>query len=212
MSPGFPNSLARFAMKRPLLFVLCLTLLLGSGSGMGNLILSIIDPGHGGHDRGGRPASGSRKSPLHPRRRPPPGCKVLRAAGFHVVLTRDADYFVEPAGNVPRHGQCPAKRRLCQRPFQQRTAPPPPTVWRPTTTARRAPAWPPSSIAGSSQVSGLPDRHVRRRGFFVIRNTRIPAILIEPGFLNGNPQSADRISAIPPPTASNSPRPSPAAS
>lgn len=36
------------------------------------------------------------------------------------------------------------------------------------------------------------DRRIRRRGFYVIRNTRIPAVLVECGFLT-NPQEANRV-------------------
>jgi N-acetylmuramoyl-L-alanine amidase len=33
------------------------------------------------------------------------------------------------------------------------------------------------------RLMGTPDRHVRRRGFYVIRKTNCPSVLVEPGFL-----------------------------
>ena len=42
------------------------------------------------------------------------------------------------------------------------------------------------------RAAGTEDRHIRRRGFYVIRNTRIPAVLVECGFLT-NPQEANRV-------------------
>ena len=149
----------------------------------------VIDPGHGGHDRGGAPGQRVPEKPytLDVGLRL---AEVLRASGFHVVLTRDADYFV-------------GLRQRCDTANAQQNA-----VFvsvhfngAPRTAADGVETYYYSSqSAGLAesvhrrllQVSGLPDRHVRRRGFFVIRNTRIPAILVEPGFLS-NPQSADRI-------------------
>ena len=43
------------------------------------------------------------------------------------------------------------------------------------------------------RVMGTPDRHVRTRGFYVIRKTRIPAVLCECGFLT-NPREGALIS------------------
>ena len=190
MGGGFSKSLARLAMKSPgsLLLLLCFVLMLGAIPAAA-IDTVVIDPGHGGHDRGGAPGQRVPEKPytLDVGLRL---AEVLRANGFHVVLTRDADYFV-------------GLRQRCDVANAQQDA-----VFvsvhfngAPRTAADGVETYYYSAqSAGLAaavhrrllQVSGLPDRHIRRRGYFVIRNTRIPAILVEPGFLS-NPQSADRI-------------------
>jgi len=153
----------------------------------------VVDAGHGGHDRGGAPGQRVPEKPytLDVALRL---AATLRENGFHVVLTRDGDYFV-------------GLRQRCDIANAQANA-----VFvsvhfngAPRTAADGVETYyysPQSSGLATAvhrrllQVSGLPDRHIRQRGFFVIRNTRIPSILIEPGFLS-NPQTADRVGNSP---------------
>jgi len=153
----------------------------------------VVDPGHGGQDRGGAPGQRVPEKPYTL----DVGLRLaatLRTLGFHVVLTRDGDYFV-------------GLRQRCDLANAQSNA-----VFvsvhfngAPRTEADGVETYYYSAqsagLAASVHqrllaVTGLPDRHIRRRGFFVIRNTRIPAILVEPGFLS-NPRSAERIAGSP---------------
>jgi N-acetylmuramoyl-L-alanine amidase len=188
--PAFPKSLARFAMKSFgfLLISLCATLFLAASARA--ITTVVVDPGHGGQDRGGAPGQRVPEKPYTL----DVGLRLaatLRANGFRVVLTREGDYFV-------------GLRQRCDIANAQANA-----VFvsvhfngAPRTAADGVETYFHSGqSAGLAaavhrrllMATGLPDRHIRQRGFFVIRNTRIPAILVEPGFLS-NPQDADRVS------------------
>ena len=45
------------------------------------------------------------------------------------------------------------------------------------------------------RAAGSGDRHVRRRGFYVLRNTRIPAVLAECGFLTNSCEGGQIVTA-----------------
>ena len=40
------------------------------------------------------------------------------------------------------------------------------------------------------RAAGTEDRHVRTRGYYVLRNTRVPAVLAECGFLTNRSEGA----------------------
>jgi N-acetylmuramoyl-L-alanine amidase len=191
--PVFPKSLARFAMKRPgfLLAVLFSAIFLAVSPAWALTV--VVDAGHGGQDRGGAPGQRIPEKPytLDVALRL---AATLRASGVRVVLTRDGDYFV-------------GLRQRCDIANAQSNA-----VFvsvhfngAPRTAADGVETYYYSGQSAALAASvhrrllaatGLEDRHVRRRGFFVIRNTIIPAILIEPGFLS-NPQTGERVSGSP---------------
>jgi len=150
----------------------------------------VIDAGHGGHDRGGGPGQRIPEKPytldvaLRLRAR-------LRAAGFRTVMTRDGDYFVglrercqiaNSQGNAvfvsihfnsaPREGADGIE-----------------TYYYSGQSASLAAAL----HAAVVRTSGVEDRHVRVRGYYVLRHTEIPAVLVEGGFLT-NYAEGDRIS------------------
>jgi N-acetylmuramoyl-L-alanine amidase len=150
----------------------------------------VIDAGHGGHDRGGGPGQRIPEKPytldvaLRLRAR-------LREAGFRTVMTRDGDYFVglrercqiansqEDAvfvsihfNSAPREGASGIE-----------------TYYYSGRSASLAAAL----HAAVVQNLGAEDRHVRVRGYFVLRHTDIPAVLIEGGFLT-NYAEGERIS------------------
>ena len=149
----------------------------------------VVDAGHGGIDRGGAPGQRVPEKPytLDVAQRL---AATLRASGFRVILTRDGDYFV-------------GLRQRCDIANAQKDA-----IFvsvhfngAPRTAADGVETYYYSAQSASLAAAvhrrllaatGLEDRHVRRRGFFVIRRTNIPAILVEPGFLS-NPQDADRV-------------------
>jgi len=144
----------------------------------------VIDAGHGGYDRGGVP--GQRISEkdkaldvaLRLRR-------VLQSSGYKVVMTRDEDVFV-PLGTrttiansyrnavfVSIHFNCSTRSGAngIETYYYSRES---------------------AGLAASihrNVVATVPteNRGIRRRGFFVLRRTAIPAVLVECGFLT-NPE------------------------
>ena len=140
----------------------------------------VVDAGHGGHDRGGVP--GQRISEkdktldvaLRLRR-------ILQAEGYRVVMTRDRDVFI-PLGTrvaiansyrganfVSIHFNCAP--RVGANGIE--------TYYYRSDSASLAAA------IHRNVVSGAPseNRGIRRRGFYVLRRTAIPSVLVECGFL-----------------------------
>ncbi|MEP7071122.1 MAG: N-acetylmuramoyl-L-alanine amidase [Verrucomicrobiota bacterium] len=140
----------------------------------------VIDAGHGGFDRGGGPGQ-----------RIPEKDKtldvalrlrgILRDAGYRVVLTRDSDVFIPLGTRVAIANSQPdaifvsihfnSASRLGASGVE--------TYFYSTESA------PLAASIHSRVMSGSPgeNRGVRRRGFFVLRRTSIPAVLVECGFL-----------------------------
>jgi N-acetylmuramoyl-L-alanine amidase len=146
----------------------------------------VVDAGHGGFDRGGvagqRVAEKTVALDVALRLR-----SVLQANGYRVVMTRDSDVFI-PLGtrvaiaNQYRNGifvciHFNATRRSGASGIE--------TYFysRESLTLASAIHY---NVAGGAPSS---NRGVRRRGFFVLRKTRIPAVLVECGFLT-NPTEA----------------------
>jgi N-acetylmuramoyl-L-alanine amidase len=151
-----------------------------TASALGQSRTVVIDAGHGGHDRGGVP--GQRISEkdkcldVAQRLR-----NILQASGYRVVMTRDSDVFI-PLGTrcaianahpgaifVSIHFNCASRSGANGiETYYFR-----------------------SDSAGLAQsihrnvVSGAPteNRGIRRRGFYVLRKTAIPSVLVECGFL-----------------------------
>ena len=140
----------------------------------------VIDAGHGGHDRGGVP--GQRISEkdktldvaLRLRR-------ILQADGYRVIMTRDRDVFI-PLGTrvaiansyrgatfISIHFNCAP--RVGANGIE--------TYYYRSDSASLAAA------IHRNVVSGAPseNRGIRRRGFYVLRRTAIPSVLVECGFL-----------------------------
>jgi N-acetylmuramoyl-L-alanine amidase len=143
----------------------------------------IIDAGHGGFDRGGIPGQRIPEKTMTLdvalRLR-----NDLRARGYPVVMTRDSDVFV----SLPRRVSIANSYRnaifVCIH----------------FNSAKRSGANGIETYFYSSQslplasaihyyVAGgapTPNRGVRRRGYYVLRKTRIPAVLVECGFLTNS--------------------------
>ena len=149
----------------------------------------VIDAGHGGHDRGGVPGVryAEKTYALDVARRL---SSRLRSEGFRTVMTRSGDYFVSLSG------RCAIANRQSNAVFvsvhfnaaPRRSADGIETYY----YGRSA-----SSLAASVHkrvvsAAGTENRGVRRRSFYVLRNTRCPAILVEGGFLS-NPAEGARI-------------------
>jgi N-acetylmuramoyl-L-alanine amidase len=155
-----------------------LTLLAASAFGQSGTI--VIDAGHGGYDRGGVPGQriSEKDKTLDVAQRLR---RVLQAEGYRVIMTRDSDVFVSLGARVSiansyRGASFVSIHFNC---------------------ASRAGAngietyYYRSDSAGLAQsihrnvVSGAPteNRGIRRRGFYVLRRTAIPSVLVECGFL-----------------------------
>lgn len=140
----------------------------------------VIDAGHGGHDRGGVPYQriGEKGMTLDVSQRLK---RVLEARGYRVIMTRNSDVFV-PLGTRVAIANSYRGATFVSVHFN---------------SSRRAGAngvetyyyrGDSASLAASihrNVVAGAPteNRGIRRRGFFVLRRTRIPSVLVECGFL-----------------------------
>ena len=148
----------------------------------------VIDAGHGGFDRGGIPSN------IIPEAAPT--CSPTRAhfanAGLRTVMTRSSDTFVTLGRRVSIAN---AQRRAI-------------FVSIHFNSARRVGANGIETFYGSARGKDLArliqrnamkttpgeNRGIKRAKYFVLRNARIPAVLIECGFLT-NPQDARRASS-----------------
>src|SRR5881227_1903600 len=146
----------------------------------------VIDAGHGGFDRGGIPGQRipEKEMTLDVAQR----LKTLLAAGgYRVVMTRDSDVFVPLPGRVAIANSYGNAIFVCIH----------------FNSAKRMGAGgietyfysrdslPLASAIHYYVAGGAPssNRGVRRRGFYVLRKTRVPAVLVECGFLT-NPTEA----------------------
>jgi len=163
-----------------LIFSATASLILLAASAFGQSGTIVIDAGHGGYDRGGVPGQriSEKDKTLDVAQRLR---RVLQAAGYRVIMTRDSDVFVSLGARVSiansyRGASFVSIHFNC---------------------ASRAGAngietyYYRSDSAGLAQsihrnvVSGAPteNRGIRRRGFYVLRRTAIPSVLVECGFL-----------------------------
>jgi N-acetylmuramoyl-L-alanine amidase len=171
-------------MNRFCLLLLCLTgwLVLGAEVLAGRTV--VIDAGHGGHDRGGVPgqrlAEKTYTLDVAKRLR-----KRLNGAGFRTLMTRDSDDFV---GLQQRCDVANAQRDAIFISVHFNSAPREgangiETYYYSSGSQKLAAAVHKAVL----RAAGTEDRHVRKRGFYVIRNTKAPAVLAELGFLTSAP-------------------------
>lgn len=157
-----------------------------STSGSRPSTVVVIDAGHGGHDRGGIP--GQRVSEkmmtldVAQRLR-----SILAADGYRTVMTRNSDVFVPLGTRVAIANSYSNSIFVCIH----------------FNSASRRGANGIETYFYNSQSLGLAsaihyyvsraapslNRGVRRRGYFVLRRTRVPSVLVECGFLT-NPSEA----------------------
>ncbi|HEX4085576.1 MAG TPA: N-acetylmuramoyl-L-alanine amidase [Chthoniobacteraceae bacterium] len=188
MNPSWDRSRRRRGSGRAALALWLFLLLLPLGAFAFTTV--VIDPGHGGIDRGGIPGQRVAEKTMTLdtafRLR-----RLLEAAGFRTVMTRTSDTFVSLPARVAIAN---AQRNAIFISLHYNAAPREGAegfgaYYYNRRSARLAmacyshiiQAWP-----------GTP-RGVQIRGFYVIRKTRIPSILVEPGFLT-NAREASLIS------------------
>ena len=152
----------------------------------GSTTTVVIDAGHGGYDRGGIPGQrvAEKEMTLDVAQRLK---KVLSASGYRVVMTRDSDVFV-PLGTRVAIANSYSNAIFVSVHFN---------------SAKRSGAsgietyfydresLPLASAIHYFVAGGAPssNRNVRRRGYYVLRKNRNPAVLVECGFLT-NPSEA----------------------
>ncbi|MGC2626621.1 MAG: N-acetylmuramoyl-L-alanine amidase [Candidatus Udaeobacter sp.] len=146
----------------------------------------VIDAGHGGFDRGGIPGQrvSEKDMTLDVARRLK---SVLAASGYRVVMTRDSDVFV-PLGTRTAIANSNRNAIFVSIHFNSAT--------RGGASGIETYFYSRDSLALASAIhhyvvggAPSPSRGVRRRGYFVLRRTNIPAVLVECGFLT-NPTEA----------------------
>jgi N-acetylmuramoyl-L-alanine amidase len=149
----------------------------------------VIDPGHGGHDRGGTPGIryAEKTYALDVSKRL---ASRLRDAGFRTVMTRTRDRFVSLGE------RCAIANRQRNAIFVSvhfNAAPRRGADGVETYYYGRA-SYGLAACIHTRVVSaaGTENRGVRRRSFYVLRHTRCPAVLVEGGFLT-NPAEGARI-------------------
>ena len=143
----------------------------------------VIDPGHGGHDRGGVPGQriGEKQMTLDVSQRLK---RVLESNGYRVVMTRNSDEFI-PLGQRAAIANRNRGATFVSVHFN---------------SARRAGAngietyyYRRDSVNLAANihrnvvaVASTENRGIRRRGYFVLRRTSIPSVLVECGFLTNS--------------------------
>src|SRR5437868_13907088 len=149
----------------------------------------VIDAGHGGYDRGGIPSQRipEKVMTLDVSQRLKP---LLEKAGYRVIMTRDSDVFVPLSTRVGIANSYPNGVFICVH-FNSATRTGANGIETYFYSTESAP------LAASIQSAVLGDapsenRGVRRRGYYVLRRTTIPAVLVECGFLT-NPTEAQYV-------------------
>lgn len=149
-------------------------------------ITVVIDAGHGGHDRGGIPGQrvAEKDMTLDVALRL---SNLLSASGYRVVMTRSSDVFVPLAGRVAIANSYRNAVFVCIH-FN--------ATGRSGASGIETYFYSRDSLPLASAIhyyvaGGAPsdNRGVRRRGYYVLRKTIIPAVLVECGFLT-NPTEA----------------------
>jgi len=157
-----------------------------SSGGDGSPVTVVIDAGHGGHDRGGIPGQriAEKDMTLDVAQRLK---NVLSASGYRVVMTRSTDVFVPLGGRVAIANSYRNAIFVCIH-FN--------ATGRSGASGIETYFYSRESLPLASAIhyyvtGGAPsaNRGVRRRGYYVLRRTSIPAVLVECGFLT-NPTEA----------------------
>src|SRR4029450_3098045 len=178
----------------------------------GKIRTVVLDPGHGGYDKGAICRYGSEKNfALDVARQLRP---LLQAKGFRVIMTREGDYFVPlevraRIANAARDSifvsihftathRDPSATGFEIFSFTPRGAPSTSDNW---VTSNSASVQAGSKVDGQSMalsaciyhslLGHIPefDRGIKRARFAVLRQTKVPAVLVEGGFLTERGES-----------------------
>lgn len=149
----------------------------------------VIDAGHGGYDRGGIPGQRVAESVMTldvaQRLR-----SILQASGYRTVMTRSSDVFVPLGTRVAIANSNQGAIFVCIH-FNSATRRGANGI---ETYFYSRQSLPLASAIHYYVAGGAPspNRGVRRRGYYVLRRTNIPAVLVECGFLT-NPTEASYV-------------------
>ena len=158
----------------------------GQSSQATNAAIVVIDAGHGGFDRGGIP--GQRVPEKSMALDVAIRLKLkLQAAGYKVIMTRDTDVFVPLPSRVAIANSYRNAIFICVH-FNSGTRAGANGI---ETYYYRSDSATLASNIHKNVIAGAPseNRGIRRRGYYVLRKTAIPGVLVECGFLT-NPTEA----------------------
>lgn len=140
----------------------------------------VVDAGHGGFDRGGVPGQriSEKDKTLDVAQRLK---RILQAQGYRVIMTRDSDVFVTlgarcSIANAYRGAQFVSIHFNCASRVGANGIE---TYYYRSDSAALAQ----SIHRNVVSISPSENRGIRRRGFYVLRRTAIPSVLVECGFL-----------------------------
>jgi N-acetylmuramoyl-L-alanine amidase len=150
-------------------------------------ITVVIDAGHGGHDRGGIPGQRIAEKDMTLDVAQRLG-NVLAASGYRVVMTRDSDVFVPLATRVAIANSYRNAIFVCVH-FNATKRMGAGGI---ETYFYSRDSLPLASAVHYYVAGGAPsaNRGVRRRGYYVLRKTNVPAVLVECGFLTNPTEGA----------------------
>lgn len=157
------------------------------GPGAGSFDTVVIDAGHGGHDAGARSRGGDREKAiaLDTSRRL---AALLRQRGLRVVETRTGDYFVTLGKRVEISNRqnnsifVSVHYNWAKRPGARGIE----TFF----YGRRSERLAANIQKEVLRVYPTENRGVKERGFYVLRNNRRPAVLLELGFMSNTADNA----------------------
>src|SRR5689334_17479438 len=175
-APGgalFPNLIAAFLVGSAFFFV-------PAQLHAGSFQTVVIDAGHGGFDRGGIPGQRVDEKGMNLDVAQRIAAR-LRSAGYKVVMTRNSDVFVTLGDRVRIANSYRDAVFVCVH-FNSATragANGIETYYYSNQSAQLAANIHRQVVAGTN----TDNRGIRRRGYFVLRRTTIPSVLVECGFL-----------------------------
>jgi len=162
------------------------------GVGAGPFTTVVIDAGHGGHDRGAisRVGPNEKTHALDISKRV---ANELRRAGFRVVMTRSTDDFIALGRrtDISNSQWQSIFVSIHLNSATRRSASGTETFYH-TTNSKRLAANIQYELA---RVTTTPNRGVKYARFYVLRNNRRPAVLVEAGFLSNYGEAKKFLSA-----------------